>query len=300
MASRFALPVRARFRLSSLFLLVFASAVGGDAERPLVPRPPRQGVFHFTIQTFNVEFRHWSDPSTLAAVAASNADIICLQETTPSWQRALTARYAAQYPYMLFHVRGEDSSGGLAVLSRFPLSELVLVREPHDWHPAWRVAVDTPSGRIQLLNVHLRAPLNGHPSAVTAYLKVNRDHLDEIARFSHDCTGGPPTIVLGDFNEGGDGSAIRYLQQKSFRNVLPLYEPHQWTWRHPSVIGQFTRSFDHILVDSRFVPLDAHAAPVGNSDHIPVVAHLELPRGPQATEVSAIGPGRTGWARGPR
>ena len=101
-------------------LFLVAPLLGGCPERPLAPRGPSAGATHFTIQTFNVEISDDADPETIAAVGSSDADVLCLQEVTPRWQATLLERY----PYAAWHVERGQSTSGLGVLSRFPVTDL--------------------------------------------------------------------------------------------------------------------------------------------------------------------------------
>jgi endonuclease/exonuclease/phosphatase family metal-dependent hydrolase len=125
------------------------------------------------------------------------------------------------------------------------------------------------------LNVHLRSLFGAGPDPVRAYLRSDEDHLDQIRVFSDVCDNDVPTIVLGDFNEGVDGRAIRFLEGRGFSNLLPSYHPGQPTWRFRSVGNQFGETLDHILISDQLVSLDAWVKRVGESDHLPVLAHVE-------------------------
>ena len=210
------------------------------------PRDPTPGTFNLTIQSYNVEFEHYGDPATVATVGSNNADVISLQEVTPEWEDVLRSEYADTYGYMLFY--SAPNSGGLAVLSRFPIVDLGFHPGPNDWHPAWHVGVETPAGPMQLLNVHLRSPLTGRDSALDAFLETNEDHRLSIEQFREECDGDLPTVVLGDFNEGVDGEAVGFLEDIGYRNALPLYRPGQGTWRYRSIGGQFDGTYDAHLV----------------------------------------------------
>jgi endonuclease/exonuclease/phosphatase family metal-dependent hydrolase len=258
-------------RASSLLLL--PALCSGCGEAPLEPREPTPGVPHFVIQTYNVELHAYDDAATVAAVGAANADVIALQETTANWQRVLADTYGDEYPYMLFH--GQSSSGDLAILSRFPLEDRGVLPGPNGWHPAWHVLVDSPVGPVQLLNVHLRSYFNGTSNTVESYLTVGDDHLESIEYFTEECDPDGVNVVLGDFNEDEDGPAVRYLEERGYEDALPLYHPGQGTWRHASLAGQLTKALDHIVFDGRLRPLNAWVEVAGNSDHIPVIAHLE-------------------------
>ncbi|MBK7585200.1 MAG: endonuclease/exonuclease/phosphatase family protein [Myxococcales bacterium] len=248
----------------------------GCGERPLEPRDPTPGVPHYEIQSYNVEAGDHDDPSTVAAIGKNHADIICLQESTPEFETVLRLRYGDEYPYQLYqHNQPDPGAAGLAVLSKFPVSDSGWHPGPNGWHPAWHVLVETPTGKLQILNVHLRSKLNGAGNAVSSYISSSDDHVFEIKQFIEQCSNGLPTLVVGDFNEGVSGSAVEYLEDRGYRNVLPLYHPGQPTWRGNSIANQFTETLDHVLFDKAFEPLNAWVSYTGGSDHLPVVAHLE-------------------------
>jgi vancomycin resistance protein VanJ len=254
----------------SCLLLSFAVACG---EPPLVPRPPSAGAPHFTVMSYNIELGAAGAAATLDAIGALDADIVCLQEVTPEAEDSIRASYAGQYPYQLFQSKG--GAGGLAALSRFPLVDRGLRPDPRGWHPSWHLEVESPAGPMQLLNVHLRSLFGAGPDPVRAYLRSDDDHLEQIEIFSDMCDADVPTIVLGDFNESVDGRAVRFLEARGFTNLLPAYRPGQPTWRFRSVGDQFSETLDHILISEHLVPLDAWVKRLGESDHLPVLAHIE-------------------------
>jgi len=245
----------------------------GCGERPLTPREPTPGVAHFKIATYNVHDETATDPATLAAIGQLDAEMIALQEVTAQAEPLIRARYLERYPHMLFHPSG---SAGLGFLSKWPLSDQGLTDPGQGWHPAWHVWVQTPSGLLEALVVHLRAPQGKGVASVRSVAALSDDHRAEIRAFTDKCAGELPVVVLGDFNESPDGAAVQYLEDRGYRNALPLFRPGQFTWRTGSVGGQFNSAIDHILFDPGMEPLNAYVLNIGRSDHLPVVAHLEL------------------------
>jgi endonuclease/exonuclease/phosphatase (EEP) superfamily protein YafD len=254
-----------------------ATLQGCTGAVPLEAREPTPGAEHFTVMTYNVHRDRSDDASTLETVGAIGADIVCLQEITGAWVSALAARYADAYPYMLFAPK--ENAGGLAILSRFPVEDRGVLPVPGDWHPGWNVVVDTPAGRVQLLHVHLRSMFNGNSDWVSNYLNTHQDHIYEMELFWKTIVPELPTLVVGDFNESPRGEAVRWLEQRGFRNALPLFRPGQFTWRGRSVASGFDMTIDHIMFDDTFEPLRAWVEIRGRSDHYPVIAHLEVPGG---------------------
>lgn len=246
---------------------------------PLDPRKPTPGVFHFTVESFNVEAGKESDPATVAAVGAADADIVCLQEAGGGWPDALRAAYSDRYAYQLYMPDPDGHpTGGFAVLSRYPVTDLgAKLDQSGDWHfhPAWSLRVNAPGATLDILQVHLRAVFSGQSNVVTSYLRVGADHLASINDFTAQ-PADPITLVLGDFNEEAGGEAVHKLEEDGFRDVLPLFRPGQPTWRHPSLANQFNAAIDHVMFDAMLDPLDARVLDKGNSDHMPLVASFEL------------------------
>lgn len=256
------------------------------APPPLTAREPTPGAAHFRVMTYNVHRGRADDAPTLEAIGEPDADIVCLQEPTSAWERKIRARWAERYPHMLFHPR--EDAGGLAILSKFPLTDDGVLSVDDEWHPAWHAIAHTPAGDLQVLNVHLRAAFDGKSNAVSSYVGTTSDHLTEVQSYVGEAHENVPAIVLGDFNEGPRGDTLTWLREHGFENALPLFQPGQYTWRAPSLGDSLDMSIDHVLFDGSFAPLDAWVERTGGSDHLPVLAHLELrdPRDPSKPELT--------------
>lgn len=254
--------------------LAALSAASCTAPEPQVPRAPTPGAVHFTVMTYNIHRDRVDDASTVDAVGASDVDVVCLQEVTSAWAAALEKRYAGQYAYRLYAPK--ENAGGLAVLSHFPLEDQGVIPVPGDLHPGWVVGVDTPGGKVQLVAVHLRSLFNGTRDWVSNYFATGKDHVFEARLFMDRALPSIPTIVAGDFNESPEGDAVRLLEGRGFANVLPLFRPGQFTWQGKSIGLDMT--IDHVMVDRSFDALNGWVERRGRSDHLPVIAHVELRR----------------------
>lgn len=272
------------FHRAALAVAAALLALTACVEPPeMQPRAPTPGVPHVTITSFNVNLDRHTDPETVAAIGATDADIVCLQEVNEGWREVLRTTWHEEYPFMAFE---GDASGGLAVLSRYPFEDIGVHDGFDGWHPAWHVLVDSPIGPLQVLQVHLRPPYSRR-DGVGGLLDVDSAHLSEIGGFSARCEDDVPTVVLGDFNESTDGPAVRFLEDRGYVNALPAFRPGQETWRYEKALyGQAIDTIDHVLYDAgRLDPLDAFVKYVGRSDHLPVTVVLEpLPAEPAAAE----------------
>jgi len=225
--------------------------------------------------TYNIEIDDNGAPATLAVIGEPDADIVCMQEVDWNWPDAIRGAYSERYPYQIFY-DDPHPSGGMAVLSRYPLTDLGVKLDDNGWHPALRIRADTPRGPIDILHVHLRPVFSGEANAVSSYLQVDGDHLDQIGEFHPGATD-PVQLVMGDFNEESNGAAVEALERQGFEDVLPLFRPGQQTWRHPSLAGQFDAAIDHIMFGAELSPLNAFVLRKGVSDHLPVIADFEWP-----------------------
>jgi endonuclease/exonuclease/phosphatase family metal-dependent hydrolase len=158
------------------------------------------------------------------------------------------------------------------VLSRFPIVSDDKLFAPGAYAFPWRVVVDTPLGRIQVFNVHLRPPMSDGGSWVVGYWSTRDNRLSEIQYHLEALDPKLPAIVLGDFNEETDGKAVSLLIDRGFSDAIAQFNGTRRTWEWP--VGSMTLSFqlDHILHDAHFVPTTAKIVEAGRSDHKPIWA----------------------------
>jgi endonuclease/exonuclease/phosphatase (EEP) superfamily protein YafD len=263
-------------RVSGCFVAALAAAaclLSGFCCGPALrhePRPPTlgEGDGHFTIATFNLYFPASNDPSTVELVGLTGADLIFLQEVSHDWESVLRSRYHEAYPNMLFAAAGGAS--GLGVLSRFPVRDEGLLPAALK-HPAWLIGVQTPRGEIHVLNVHLRASRRPQQNLIAGLLSMAADHELEIRRFV-EASRVEPTLVVGDFNEGQNGSAVAWLERRGFVDAIGRYRPGEPSAR--ALGGLYESTLDHILFHPSLPALDAWVLHGGHSDHWPVLARF--------------------------
>jgi endonuclease/exonuclease/phosphatase family metal-dependent hydrolase len=217
------------------------------------------------------------------AIAEADADVVCLQETTPEWERAVRQGLGKAYPYIRFH--DERAAGGMALLSKWELEGLTFRRTEAGWFPACIATVNTPAGPVRVVSVHLRPPVSDGGSFVSGHFTAPAIHEKEIALFCQALDRNLPTLVVGDFNEEEDGRAVDYLARGACNNwrmtsALPLFAPDRPTWRWPTTLHTFERRLDHIIFDGRLEPLSVEVLDAGRSDHFPVVGVFARARVP--------------------
>jgi endonuclease/exonuclease/phosphatase family metal-dependent hydrolase len=233
----------------------------------------------FTVVTYNVNFGMPSAEEAVRALAEIDADIVCLQETTPEWERLLRGRLGGRYPHVQF--RHWPGAGGQAVLARRPFRSVSWRKPTAGWFPGWIVRADTPAGEVQVLNVHLRPSLaEGGRVSLGAYLDTPQVRRQEIRELVAGLDANLPALVVGDFNEGDRATAVGWLRGQGFADALGQFDPHANTWRWRTSLLALRERFDHILHSPHVRCLDARVAKRGASDHFPVVARFQAAEDP--------------------
>lgn len=138
-----------------------------------------------------------------------DADIICLQEAFDVSHRAqLVAVFQGDYhttinsEYRRVAWKKFDTTGGLVILSRFPIQEWTFHQFQHTGSPIEHLGqkgflqaiVTTNHGPLQIINTHL----NTH-----SFQSPDTTRLQQLDQLLSICSSGPdriPTILAGDFN----------------------------------------------------------------------------------------------------
>jgi endonuclease/exonuclease/phosphatase family metal-dependent hydrolase len=249
-------------------------AVAAAITRPAEPLPPPKAEPALVVVTYNMLFKRAGSEASMTALRSAQADIAILQEITPEWERALREHMGGSYPHMRFNAA---RAGGVAVLSRWPLGEVTLLPAPR-WFPALRVAVDTPSGPVQVIAVHLRPPRFDRTRPLQALADAAAARRQEIEAYWKALDVTPPTLIAGDFNESREGSAVGFLVDQGLGSALAAVDPDTATW-HGTVSGAaVTWQLDHGMFDPRFAVVSAGVIHAGDSDHFPLVARLKMAR----------------------
>jgi len=248
-------------------------AAGTGCGRPLrQPQDPRGA--HFSVLTYNINYGGRLAGVSLAAIIGADADVVCLQETSPAWERYLRPRLKSKYPHCLFrHGRG---AGGMAVFSRWAVRQVAWHKPRAGWFHGWVLRAGTPAGPVQILSVHLRPPLgeNGRPG-LGAMRRTRGVRLAEIVELEKMLDPAMPRIVLGDFNEEDNGRAVGHMVAQGFTNALAEFDRRSdtWYWRAGPVL--LNRRFDHVLYSKQLNCCRAEVIRAGASDHLPVRALFE-------------------------
>lgn len=256
------------------------------------------------IATWNVNSLSVRLPQVLAWLTSNPVDALCLQELKLSDDKfPHDAFKAAGYEAAVF---GQKTYNGVAILSRYPLRDVVRNIPGHDDEQARVIAatLDTPTGPLRLLNgyfVNGQEPGSEKFAYKMRWLQALHDMVrDEIA--AH-----PRLMLVGDFNvapedrDSYDPVGLRETihhtteERKHFQALLALgltdvfrmfEQPEKsyswWDYRRLGFQKNQGLRIDHILVSDALrdsvSACTIDRAPRKNpqpSDHAPVVVTLD-------------------------
>jgi endonuclease/exonuclease/phosphatase (EEP) superfamily protein YafD len=259
--------------ITQLAAAVVCALVWGCASAPPpdAAAPRANALPDFSVLTYNVNFAAPRPELAVRAIKEADADVVCLQETTPEWERAVREGLGETYPYIRF--RTEPGAAGMALLSKWELERITFRRTDAGWFPACIATVNTPAGTVRVVSVHLRPPVSDNGSFASGYFTtppVRRNEIQEI----HEAATDPavPLVFVGDFNESRGGGAVRYLSTQGYRSALRQHSPQASTWHWQYGMIPLSGQLDHVLHDASLECLDARVLRRGASDHYPVLA----------------------------
>lgn len=270
---------RKRFALLFAFVAVAVAMIWITVhETPVRPASPPPGTLR--VATYNIRAGLGGLPGIIEDLRRLSADVIAIQEAEKGiygsreidQARTLADSLRMEYAYApSFSLEGREH--GIAILSRFPLSEIERVALPQGSGRWPRVALTTrvafPEAATRVVCVHLTRPVRvpfSHTRDRLAQLKAVFDAIENDSL---------PCIVAGDFNST-PLSPERWLIS---RHLADSWTPWRdgWATTFPlSSIGLPLGSvkIDAIYHERTWRSIGTWVAPPGASDHRPVVTDL--------------------------
>ena len=216
---------------------------------PVAPTTADSGV---TVVSQNLAHRNHNVGGAVTMLEQEDADIVLLQEYTPSWHVALESLRSG-YPYA---VTVPQAGGfGIAVFSKIRIERYEVLRLGILETPFIVVELDAEVFKGHLVAVHFRSPM------IKSWSEDRNRQFNELTSFLVSL--GSPYLVIGDFNNTPYAPTMRDFMRKT-RTYLA--SPHLLpTW--PMPIGTIGLPIDVALgtADIRFGS-GSTLAPIG-SDH---------------------------------
>ena len=195
------------------------------------------------------------------ALAASAADVVCLQEVG-RWRHLTLLRQDEQvWPHALAFAYPYAPKGGLVTLSRLdvagpdyqPFKERgrtvgLHAAERFQGKGVLLTPVVVGGRRVVVLNTHLAANYSAQWSYTNPYAKVERAQMRELAAIVDAIAPETIVVVAGDFNVPR-GSWIYHEFRAAAGLLDPLGDSHEPTYRPlPGMPARAAQALDHIFV----------------------------------------------------
>ena len=237
------------------------------------------------VATFNI---NWADTDLAAVeqvIREANADVVCLQETTPRSENFLRSRFAGTYSHAAFRgYRGKYRAERAGFLSKTKLRDLAFTPPAGGLFGTHFATIDDSDREVRIVNVHL-SPFtirrgSGFRQALRDIASVEGAHQKESQAIEAK-TDWPdvPTIVCGDFNSLSTFVAPQRLKDRGFVDSFASIneDAHKTpTWRWPVGAAHIQFRIDYIFHSTRtiFTRRTSRILPTLGSDHALVVSEF--------------------------
>jgi vancomycin resistance protein VanJ len=228
--------------------------------------PAEENSITLTVMTYNVGDGLAEPEALVAAIRASDADIIALQEVTAGQAAALERELQTVYPYQPVYGEGVP---GRELLSRYPVLETESLTLQTPQFPHLRAMLDVNGIPLRIIIAHPPPP---QVDIIWHTGSADTQALGEMA------TSGGPTILLGDFNAADQSVNYATLARTGLNDA---FREAGWGfgWTYPARIDHFASAFplvriDYIWYTDDFRATRAWVGPDAGSDHLPVLAEL--------------------------
>ncbi len=234
----------------------------------------------YSAMAFNVLFRGANNDANVAVIAEHAPDILCVREIEGRFAGRFLKDLKADYPHRRYRPHKERPAWGVAIASRYPITQWRVFRERPYTIPAADAVVRVGTRELMVVCVHLIPPVARYRRSEAFWDTIERNKVLRrrqakylLYRYQNETR---PVLILGDFNEGVGEPALALLKERGFQNSCDI-EPDgcQMTW--PAMFGPLPARFrfDHIL--GRNVAFVAgRVIEGGGSDHYPVFARFSL------------------------
>jgi endonuclease/exonuclease/phosphatase (EEP) superfamily protein YafD len=292
---------RALLTITTVALLLFAQQFGPQLVRATgLTGPPvvaaQQDRPGLRVLTLNLRAPNDDPAPFLPLIRETQPDVIVFQEVTTAFARAFDRAGGDEYPFSAAVGTG-TAHGGSGTWSRLPLGGPEPLRPSPQGNVMHRVRLLTGGGDLWIYNVHLANPIGvdrdrGGLAMLRRFDGTRRDA--ELAWLVEQTRGlDVPYILAGDFNSAAGSSPYRQFPA-AWRDAFALvgrglghtFPSTASAARDGARTGWLTRRMpliriDYVLTSPEIEPVRAWTRQLPASDHLAVVADLELPSDPR-------------------
>lgn len=242
----------------------------------------------FSILSYNVMYdlnkkhsknKHFKSDKVHQAILDHDADIVCLQETNPDWEKFLDQYLKDKYPTQKY-LHNRQIGGAILLKKDIKLINYqeITLKEPESWFPFQLLKVKVKNVEITIANIHLcpsKSKDGGlynnfyyyfFESTFVRYREIKEIVMTDLI-----------DIVIGDYNENHEGYACFQMGCLGYKDSLDLSE-NQLTWNWEICGYNLTASLDHCFYSPRLeaVECTSDLKYRGISDHLPVFSKFNF------------------------
>ena len=288
----FVLYTKKRF-LIVLTLLTFAVNVYEVAPWYIKPVHAAEHVGEgFTLVSANVKFNSENKNGLLSYIQTVAPDIVFLQELDPKWSEVInTLKETYHYSFIVDY--GDEF--GIGILSKFPLGNLYEINVMPFHSPSLEAIATLDDGtRIKLITIHPMPPISKelfeHRNAMfeEVALRIKNSTEDVLLAGDFNTTMWSPQYKklvseagLRNLSKGfglhgtwpiGRANYTNFLNAKEGGKSGTDFIPSWLVYNHPIKLP-----IDHVLVRGNIIVKNISAGPDIGSDHLPIMAELQIP-----------------------
>ncbi|PKF62491.1 hypothetical protein CW745_03395 [Psychromonas sp. psych-6C06] len=226
-----------------------------------------------TVAQFNLNYNNPNLKQLLPKLGNSSFDLLVIQEASDSEHKNINA-LAKYYPYSFGLSKLEATPSGMAIFSRWPISEQQVhdlgYKSGHILEVILQIGdINTP---VQLFALH-----PGSPRSIELWERRNQTLATVANKVAHSTF--INKIVIGDFNSSPWTTSFKQFQHTSgLKNSAQGfgYLP-SWSYSAKPVLAMLSSVYiDHHLVSPTFKVLDKHTQRLAGSDHLMVITELAM------------------------
>jgi len=229
-----------------------------------------------TVMSFNVLYKNKNHKAIAGSIQTASPDIVGLQEMTDDVAQGLINVLEGDYPYHTLDTPEQNST--VALLSRFPIEHLERFPLP-PLHKALQAIININGQRVHVFVVHL-SPNQFFERPIAEFVPMVKERYarraNEVALLRARIADiVEPVLLLCDCNL--TETSETHAQFSTF--LVDSFGEAGWGFGHtfqPPIVSAAIQRIDYIWHSNEFRALEAFVGVDGQSDHLPVVAKLDL------------------------
>ncbi|MBY0067368.1 endonuclease/exonuclease/phosphatase family protein [Empedobacter falsenii] len=216
-------------------------------------------IISINIFSQNDEFQHLQK-----YLGTETADVIVLQELTPSWQKNVEF-IRKEYPYYKEEVRSNNF--GIAIYSKIPFKKVSTKNYIDEMHPSILAEIIVDAKLVSILATHPVPPLPNQ----ARFERRNKQY--ELMKQEIDALPNENIILVGDLNSTVYSPNFKLVQSDKMKDARSGFGLNN-SWN--AFIPIFRTNIDQCWVSKKIKVTNFYRGDDIKSDHFPIVAELKI------------------------